>query len=127
MIGQAVRYGAVGVLSVGMYVAGVWVLATHQNVNRNAAVFIAFALATTFNYLANRYWSFLGSVPHRQAVARYIVLVVAGLIWNELGVELMCSCLPLMAAVSVASLFGRLCRFSACVPGFSAIPSRHNP
>lgn len=100
MIGQAARYAIVGVVSAGMYIAATWALATHQIVNPNGAVFIAFVFAATFNYLANRHWSFLGDVPHRQAVTRYIILVAAGLIWNEFGVELLCSRgVPFMTAV----------------------------
>ena len=130
MIGQAARYVAVGVVSVGIYVAATWVLATHQIVNRSGAVFIAFALATTFNYLANRYWSFIGDVPHRQAVTRYFILVVVGLIWNELGVELMSAWgVPLMAAVvSCIAIWPLVAFFGLRAWVFRpAISVRHNP
>jgi len=78
------------------------------------AIFIAFALATTFNYVFNYYWSFAEDVPHREAVVRYIVVVAAGLIWNELGVELMfVSDVPLMTAVVICAATWPLVSFAS--------------
>jgi putative flippase GtrA len=104
MIAAAVRYGIVGLISVGLYIATTWYLAEHQIGHRTVAIFAAFALATIFNYVANYYWSFAGEVPHQQSVIRYLILVIAGLIWNELGVELMFfGGIPLMTAVLICA------------------------
>ena len=104
MIAQAVRYGIVGLISVAIYIATAWYLAEYQIVHRTVAIFAAFALATIFNYVANYYWSFAAEIPHQRSGIRYVILVIAGLIWNELGVELMFfGGIPLVEAVVICA------------------------
>jgi putative flippase GtrA len=130
MIGQAVRYGIVGAISLALYLSGTWFLAARHAIDRNAAIFIAFTLATAFNYLANYYWSFPNDRAHRQAFGRYMVLAATGLVWNELAVELLClGGAPLMAAVAISAAMWALVSFvglRAWVFGLS-LPFRHNP
>lgn len=114
MIDQLIRYGVVGLLSVALYIASTWVLALHFGIDRNWAIFIAFAIATTFNYFANFHWSFTADIAHRQAVTRYAALAAAGLVWNEVGVELMqLGQVHLIASVAICAVAWSLVSFAA--------------
>lgn len=113
MIDQVIRYGLVGLLSVGLYIALTWVLLLHFGIDRRWAIFIAFAVATTFNYFANFYWSFTADTAHRRAIIRYAVLVAIGLMWNELGVELLhLARVPLLASVVLCAAAWSLVSFA---------------
>jgi putative flippase GtrA len=52
------------------------------------AIFFGYSTATAFNYAANYYWSFASASPHQRAAFRYGIIVIAGLIWNTLVVQL---------------------------------------
>jgi putative flippase GtrA len=52
------------------------------------AIFFGYGTATAFNYFVNYYWSFASASPHQRAAFRYGIIVIAGLIWNTLVVEL---------------------------------------
>jgi putative flippase GtrA len=117
MITQVFRFLVVGSLSVGLYVLMAWYLAEHHGFPRSVAIFVAFALATTFNYLCSYHWTFAREVPHRRAIIRYVIIVIAGLIYNELGVELMFTGgVPLLTAVVICA---------ATWPIFSYVSQRH--
>jgi putative flippase GtrA len=45
---------------------------------------VAYIVAVTFSYLANYYWTFKSSIPHRTAVPRFVVVAGTGLAWNAL-------------------------------------------
>lgn len=113
MIDQAIRYGLVGLLSVGLYISFTWILLARFGIDRNWAIFIAFAVATTFNYLANFYWSFTADTAHRGTIIRYAILVAIGLMWNELGVELLhLGRVPLLASVIICAAAWSLVSFA---------------
>lgn len=112
MIAQVIRYGFVGLLSVALYVASTWYLASYKNVNPSTAVFLGFVLATTLNYLLNYYWSFGEDASHQKAAMRFALLVVLGLVWNEVGVHIMMAeGIPLMKAVGVCAITWPLLSF----------------
>jgi putative flippase GtrA len=78
MPAQVIRYLIVGVTSVAVYFAVLSFLTSHEGAPRIGSIFVAYALATVVNYLANYYWAFAAEASHHQAMGRYALIVVAG-------------------------------------------------
>lgn len=85
-IGEAVRFGTVGVLQNGLNVA-TFALATGLGMHYRPAAILAAVLALVVSFLLNRHWTFMGNTtPVGRQGIRYL-LVFAGAV--ALGVVLL--------------------------------------
>lgn len=85
-IGEAVRFGTVGVLQNGLNVA-TFALATGLGMHYRTAAMLAAVLALVVSFLLNRHWTFMGNTtPVGRQGIRYL-LVFAGAV--ALGVVLL--------------------------------------
>lgn len=85
-IGEAVRFGTVGVLQNGLNVA-TFALATGLGMHYRPAAVLAAVLALVVSFLLNRHWTFMGNTtPVGRQGIRYL-LVFAGAV--ALGVVLL--------------------------------------
>jgi putative flippase GtrA len=80
---ELVRFAVVGVATFGLDVGGLVVLRTYTPMPLAMDVAVAFSVASLVNFVASRQWVFeqatQGAHP-RAALARYVVLVVLGLL-----------------------------------------------
>jgi putative flippase GtrA len=85
-IGEAVRFGTVGVLQNGLNVA-TFAAATSVGVPYRAAAVIAGTIAFLVSFLLNRHWTFTGQVtPVGRQGVRYLLIFAAAI---ALGVVLL--------------------------------------
>jgi putative flippase GtrA len=85
-LGEAVRFGTVGVLQNGLNVAA-FALATELGVHYRAAAVIAGVLALVASFLMNRHWTFTGRrAPAGGQAVRYGLVFAAAI---ALGVVLL--------------------------------------
>ena len=83
VVGQLLRFGAVGLFSTFVYAAVYWPLATFF-ISPMLAVPIAFAVAVAIGYVLHSNWSFRGHGAERtpQTQARFVSVQTLGLLFN---------------------------------------------
>jgi putative flippase GtrA len=79
---RLIRFGLVGVATAAIYVLTGTALWRIAGIGKVSASSLAFLVAVTFNYAAQKSWSFQSSTPHRLAAARYLFTIAGGMTMN---------------------------------------------
>lgn len=76
------RYAVVGVATTGVHFATLAVAVELLRIDPVPASAIAFTCAVAFSYVGNRNWAFSSTRRHREALPRFVVVALTGLMWN---------------------------------------------
>ena len=97
------RFGAVGLLTTGIYLVGTYLLNRFGSLSMPLATSISYALAAALNYALHYSWTFRSDRPHASALPRFFGTAGCGAILNYATVTLSQNwlALPKTSAVSV--------------------------
>lgn len=83
LLGQAARFGVVGVAATALHVALVLLLVEGPGVPPLSANALAFCAALALSYFGNHGWTFAASGRHRRHFPRFAAVALAGLALNQ--------------------------------------------